>query len=343
VFKKTSFVSLLLFFGISVFSQNVDSQEFEPFGEIIVRSFINFSQGFGENSDKTGFDITRAFLGYSYKFSPTFSATLIIDGASDNAGGTLEPAVRNAFVSWTPSKLTLNAGGIELYQFSEQEKYWRLRYMLPTFQALYRLGHAADWGVTASWKFNKFLTADVGVVNGEGFKKLVQNSSTRYFASVSVYPINDFILRAYADIYNQNEAMRDVLPENLTTTVRFVNQSVVSLFAGYQNAFLSSGIECNKLWNKGFVEGKNIYGVSGFASVIFAKKLMAFARYDLTLSQRPDAFTTDWNATDGQIFLTGVQFQPVKHLKFAPNFRYYYDKFSNQKTAYLFVNMEFNL
>jgi len=343
--KKISLSILMLISGILVFSQNIDTQEFKPSGKVILRTFFDFSQGFSQNSDHTGFNITRAFLGYSYQFTPTLSATLIVDAAAGNANGNIEPHLRNAFVSWTPSKLTLHVGASELYQFLEQEKYWRLRYLLPTAQALYGFGHAADLGVTAVWNFNKFLSVDASVLDGEGYKKIVQNSSTRYAAGISVHPINNFILRAYADIYNQSAQMRDVLPEtvNVTQTVNYVNQTAFSFFAGYLNSFFSGGIECNKVWNKGFIQGKNLYGFSGFASVNFAKKWLAFARYDRTNSQRPAAFTADWNTTDGQFFITGVQFQPIKQLKIAPNFRYNYNKLTNKKDSYLFVNMEFVL
>lgn len=341
--KKLFLTFLLLVFGIYVFSQNIDSQEFNPSGKIIVRTFLDFSQGFGQNSNKTGFNITRAYLGYSYQFSPAINATLIIDGASENINGKIDPHVRNAFVSWTPAKLTLNAGGSELYQFAEQERYWRLRYLTPSFQALNRMGHSADWGITASWKFNKFLSADLSVINGEGYKNVVQNNSTRYAAGISIFPIDNFILRAYADTYNQSESIRDALLDDVTGTVKFKNQSVVSLFAGYGNSFFSGGIEYAKLWNKGFIEGKNIYGASCFASVNFAKKWLAFARYDLTFSQRPSEFTTNWNTTDGQLLISGVQFQPARQLKITPNFRFNNNKFSGEKNSYLFVNMEFNL
>lgn len=343
MFKKLSFTILLLFFEVSIFSQNFESQAFKPSGKMIMRTFFDFSHGFDRKSDQTGFNITRAFLGYSYRFTPTFGATLILDGASGNINGMLEPAVRNAFISWTQSKFTLNAGGSDLYQFSEQEKYWRLRYLIATSQALYGFGYAADWGVTGLWNLNKFLSVDASVTNGEGYKKIEQNNSTRYAAGVSVMPINNFILRAYADIYSEDEQMRDAIPENITGTVKFVNQTTVSLFAGYQNSFFSGGIECNKLWNKGFIEGKNLYGISAFGSVNFAKKWLAFIRYDMTLSQTPAVFLTDWNTTDGQFFITGIQFQPTKQVKIAPNFRFNNNKFLNEKNNYLFINMEFNL
>lgn len=341
--KKTFLTILFSLFGFFLFSQNNDSLLFKPSGNVIVRTFFDFSQGFGKNSNKTGFNITRAFLGYSYQFTRTIDATVIIDGASCNENGNIEPTLRNAYLSWTPSNLDLNIGGSELYQFSDQEKYWRLRYLMPTFQALYNLGYPADWGITAKWKFNKFFAVDLSVTNGEGYKKLLQNASTRYAAGISIFPINNFILRAYADIYNQSESMRDNLPADVTGAVKLVNQNVFSLFAGYKNSFFSGGIEYAKLWNKGFIQGKNIYGASGFASVNFAKQFLAFARCDLVFSQNPSEFTTNWNTTDGQMFIAGVQFQPVKHLKIAPNFRFNNEKSVGKKNSYAFVSMEFSL
>ncbi|MDR1652219.1 MAG: hypothetical protein LBS01_00955 [Prevotellaceae bacterium] len=340
--KKIYLTVIVLLTYLLTFAQSPQTEHFEPSGKIIARTFFDFSQGFGSNADKTGFNITRAFLGYSCQFAPTLGATVIIDGVASNANGKIEPHIRNAFVSWTPAKLTLNVGQTNLYQFSEQEKYWQMRYVLTTFQDLNKMGNSVDLGVTASWKLNRFVSADIGITNGEGYKKALQNSSTRYAAGVSLYPTMQLVLRAYGDIYTESAAMRDSLPAGAGDT-KFGSQKTLSLFAGYNNAAFSGGIEFGKVWNRAFVQTKNIYGISAFASLQLAKKWVAFARYDRTNAQLPTSFPSGRNATSGQVAVAGVQFQPVKQLKIAPNFRYSASEPANSDTYFLYVNMEFNL
>lgn len=78
------YFSIFFLFSIlcSTSSYAQDSLAFKPSGKIIARSFLDFSKGFGDD-DKSGFDITRALLGYNYKFTRTLQAQVVIDGAAE--------------------------------------------------------------------------------------------------------------------------------------------------------------------------------------------------------------------------------------------------------------------
>lgn len=43
--------------------------------------------------------------------------------------------------------------------------------MMKSFQDEYKFGSSADLGVSVAYKFNKVVSADVIVANGEGYKK----------------------------------------------------------------------------------------------------------------------------------------------------------------------------
>lgn len=337
---KTIFLfSFLSFSFLPTFSQEETS--FEPSGQIIARSFFDFSQGFGDAKNESGFDLTRAFLGYNYKFSPTLQARVVIDGASGNSNGKLEVYVRNAFINWNDYGFNVNVGEIGLLQFSIQEKYWGYRYVLKSFQDLNKMAPSVDLGFTGEYKFNDYLSADLSVTNGEGYKKVVKNNSTRYALGLSAYPIKNMILRVYADIYNDGEDFRDALPEGVSD-VNYKDQKTLSLFAGYKSDRVWGGVEYNRVFNKGFIEDKDYYGYSAYGAIRINSKWSAYARYDIVDSKQNAKFTSPWNDLDGQLMIAGVEFRPMKQLKISPNIRNLNpDRAKSEQ--YVFVNVEFNL
>jgi len=331
---------------ISLLSLNIsyaqDSLAFKPSGKVIVRSFMDYSTGFGHVNDESGFDITRAFLGYSYKFAPKLEGQIIIDGAAGRTStNSLDIYLRNAFVRYSDKGLTINLGLTGLMQFSTQEKYWMHRYVLKSFQDLNKMAPSVDLGVTAEYRINEFLSADLSLTNGEGYKKVKKDNNMRYAAGISIFPVKNTILRVYADIYNDDENLRDALPEGVDNA-SFKDQYTLSVLGGYQNEKISFGAEYNRVYNKGFISKKDYYGYSFYTSVKVASKWRAFGRYDLMDSKKPDNFTSEWNDLDGQLIMAGVEFRPWKQFKVAPNFRNI-NPTRGKSEQYLFINLEFNL
>lgn len=339
--KRFYFIISIVILSInSAFAQ--DSLAFKPSGKIIARSFLDYSTGFGEVNDERGFDLTRAFLGYSYKFSKTLQGQVIIDGASGKTSTDgLEVYVRNAFVNWNDKGFNINVGLTGLMQFSIQENYWMHRYVMKSFQDLNKMAPSVDMGVTAEYAFNSYISADLSLTNGEGYKKIKKDNSMRYAAGISLHPIKNTIFRIYADIYNDDKSQRDALPAGVTS-VEYKDQYTLSLFAGYQNENISFGAEYNKVYNKGFIDKKDYYGYSFYTSAKLAPKWRTFARYDLMDSSKPSTFTSAWNDLDGQLMMVGVEFKPVKQLKIAPNFRNL-NKDRSKAEQYLYINIEFSL
>lgn len=336
------FVFLISFLTLntSLFSQ--EDTDFKPGGNVIARSFFDFSQGFGHANKESGFDITRAFLGYNYRITPTLQARVIIDGASGrDSDGNLQVYIRNAYINWKDKGFDVHVGEIGLLQFSIQEDYWMHRYVLRSFQDLNSMAPSVDVGATAEYKFNDYISADLSLTNGEGYRNVVKNSSTRYAAGISLFPLRNTILRVYADIYNDGEDARDALPEGVTE-VKYNDQKSLALFLGYQNEHISGGVEYNRVFNKGFIQDKDYYGYSAYATYQFAPKWRVYARYDIMDSKMPDEFLSPWNDKDGQLMIGGVEFQPIKQIKISPNFRNM-NADRDKSEQYLFVNVEFNL
>jgi hypothetical protein len=318
-----------------------DSSEFKPSGKVIARSFLDFSKGFGDDN-KSGFDISRALLGYNYKFARTLQAQVVIDGAAGKTPSDgLEVYLRNAFVNWNDKGFNINVGMIGLMEFSVQESYWMHRYVMKSFQDLNKMGPSVDMGITAEYTFNSYISADISITNGEGNKKIKKDNSMRYAAGLSLHPVENTIFRIYGDVYNESASLRDALPDGVAD-IRFKNQYTLSIFTGYQDKKISAGAEYNRVFNKGFVGKKDYYGYSFYTSAKIAPKWRTFIRYDLTDSLMPDSFVSPWNSADGQLMMIGVEFQPLEQLKIAPNFRNQNPNRSESQ-RYLFVSVEFNL
>lgn len=317
-------------------SAQQDTTSFKPSGKIIARAFLDYSNNF---DDESGFDITRAFLGYQYQITPTLNAQVIIDGAAGVEDDRFDPYIRNAFLNWSDKGFNVNVGLTGLMQFSIQEKYWKHRYVLKSFQDLNDMASSVDLGITTEYRFNQYLSADISLTNGEGYKHISKDNSYRTGMGISLHPIENSIFRIYGDIYNETAKMREI-PEDLKG-ISFKNQYTLSLFAGYQIDRLSAGAEFNKVFNKGCVEQFDYYGYSAYTSVKIAPKWRVFARYDWVDSTSPSGLNGQWNE-DNQLIIGGIEFQPLKQLKISPNFRNINPSVGKSEQL-LFINVEFNL
>lgn len=330
---------LFAFLYLEIKSQENRKQTFIPSGNIITRGFFDYSTNFDDNS---GFDITRAFLGYKYNISPNLSGQVIIDGAAGSTSDNrLEPYIRNAFLTWKDKKFEVNAGMTGLLQFSLQESYWMHRYVLNSFQDLNKMAPSVDLGITGEYDINGFMSVDASFTNGTGYKEVRKSGSKRYAVGVTINPIKNIVFRIYSDIYNESKDLRGNLPEDVLNSV-YKNQYTLSLFAGYRNDIISGGIEYNKVYNKDFIEDKNYFGYSFYTSIKVSPKIRAFARYDITDSDIPSTFVSQWNNSDGQLIMGGIEYRPLKQIKIAPNLRNI-NRDREKSEQYLFVNVEFNL
>lgn len=340
--RSILFILTILFTLSYLHSQHVTYDSiFKPSGNIILRSFIDYSTDLSSADKESGFDITRAFLGYKYQVTPTLSGQLIIDGASGrNSSNNLEVYLRNAFLRWKDLNFDIHLGLTGLLQFSLQEEYWKHRYVLKSFQDLNKMAPSVDLGTTIEYNFSPFISVDFSLTNGEGYKNISKNNSTRYAGGVTIRPNKNFIFRAYTDIYNQSKDLREDLPEGIENS-KYKNQYTLSLFSGYSNKFISGGLEFNKIFNNGFIEKKDYYGYSIYATGKIAPKWRVYGRYDIMDSNTPSNFEEAWNDLDGQLAIVGVEFQPIKQLKISPNIRNINPDRAKAE-QYLFINIDFN-
>ena len=275
------------------------SEEFKPSGKPFVTIFSNFHTTMSDGESASAFELTRLYLGYEYTFSPNFSAKANLD-IGDPGSGSLQMTayVKNAYVAYNNRGLSVHFGLIGTTAFKVQESFWGNRYVEKVFQDKYGINSSADLGVSAAYKFGNMLSADLIVVNGEGYKKLQKDSTMRVGFGATLHPVSKLTTRIYYDFISKE-----------------VTQSTLALFAAYRTDRFSVGAEYNKQFNNSYIDGQDLDGISTYASCRVSPKLTLFARFDHVKS------ASDWNLSgDGQLYLAGIEYAPVKGVKLAPNF-----------------------
>lgn len=318
--KNVILAGLLACIGITAQAQDAKTEE--PKGKAIVQVFGNFHTGFGAENDDRGFELERSYLGYEYKLNKSLTVKGVMDiGKSSDVSDYHRMAyIKNAMVSWKTGNLTLNGGLISTTQFNFQEKFWGYRYIMKSFQDQYKFGSSADLGISATYKFADWLSADAIIVNGEGYKKVQKNEGLNYGLGTTLTPAKGLQIRLYGGLNESDEQDK----ENIVNMAAFV---------GYKSDKFAIGAEYNKMWNASYKEGQDQYGYSVFASAKLDKKTEVYARFDDLCSK------DDWNkAKDEQAAILGAQFKLGKYVKMAPNFRMSMPKadgLDNRYSAYI--------
>lgn len=322
--KRIAFTILVLGISLGVFSQeNSDSLSF---GKPILRIFSNYHSSFSNDAFFNQFELTRAYLGYEHQFNTKWSARLVFDvgNPKDSGSHQMSAFVKNAFVKYKNAGWSVSFGLIGTNTFNIQEKSWGYRYILKSFQDNYKFGSSADLGISGHYNFNKLLSADLILVNGEGYKKIEQDTIFTMGAGVTVHPLERLTLRAY---YETTTLSNDSVKR----------QNTLALFAAYRVKRIMVGAEYNVQTNRGMTEGMDLDGFS-FYTTLQVKSSKLFARYDVLQSKK------DWNVkTDGQLFVFGAEFNPTKGIKISPNFRNISpSERSLAAVNYLYINFEVN-
>lgn len=277
----------------------------QPKGKAIIQVFGNFHTGFGHDRNDRGFELDRSYLGYQYDFGKGLSVKAVMDvGQSSSVDDYHRIAyIKNAQVTWKTGNFTLDGGLISTTQFKTQEKFWGYRYIMKSFQDEYKFGSSADLGLSASYRFAPWFSADAIIVNGEGYKKVQKLDGLQYGVGATFTPVKGLTMRLYGSLNEGiGEGKKDIY-----------NYAV---FAGYQNDRFSLGAEYDIQQNASNVADADQYGLSVYGSLTLSRKVNLYARYDMLSSK------DDWNETkDESAVMAGAQFRLGKYVKIAPNVR----------------------
>ena len=273
---KSRFLILAALCGCSFLSVSAQNASEEPKGKAIVQVFGNFHSGFGNDNDDRGFELDRSYLGYQYDLGKGLQIKGVMDiGQSDDVNDYHRIAyIKNAQISWKTGDLTLTGGLISPIQFNMQEKFWGYRYVMKSFQDLYKFGNSADLGISASYKFNDWLSADAIVVNGEGFKKIQQNDGLMYGLGATLTPAKCLSMRVYYGLNETTESEK----KNVQNLATFVGLKFERYSLGEQSSFIAGvqwkfgkyvKLSPNFRWNHQDTDGGDSNHCSGYISCYF--------------------------------------------------------------------------
>ncbi len=284
--------------------QREQSKEQREQGRAIVQIYTNFHSGFGSVNDDRGFALDRSYIGYEYSLRRGITLKGVLDiGQSSDVGDYQRIAyIKNAMLGWKWKGLTLNGGLIPTTQFSYQESFWGYRYVYKSFQDIYSFGSSADLGISAAYRFARWIEADVIIANGEGFRQVQVKDGLLYGAGATIMPFKGMSLRLYAGLNEGSDGAKDI-----------VNYA---MFAGYKHRYFSLGVEYSIMRNSNHMAGKHLYGFSLFATGSPNRWLSIYARTDGLMS------SDDWNEQEDEVtVVAGVEFRLGKYIKIAPSFR----------------------
>lgn len=297
------FALFMLLFNLAKGQTN---DQFKPGGKPFMRVFNNFHTTFSDDESASAFELTRLYLGYEYLINENFTALATLDVADPGTGKLKMTAfAKNAYLNYHNERFSAFFGIIPTTQFKVQEDFWGYRYIEKSFQDAYGFNSSADLGVSASYKISDFLSTDIIVANGEGYKNLESDSVLRAGLGITLKPAKKFLSRIYYDFSHRDATL-----------------SSLAFFTSYANEHFSLAAEYNKQMNYDFRKGADLWGTSVYGTLQATKKIRVLARYDKLMSNKVPGTSEDWNlANDGELFIAGVEFPVVKGIRFSPNLR----------------------
>ena len=333
--KKQLLLLGIFILSISAVAQN--STEFKASGKPFFDVHWNYHADLTDGAtQKSEFELKRAYLGYGYKFTEAISAKVTIDVGNNDSGSAYTAYLKTAQLDWKVSSgVKLSMGLIGMKQFKTQEKFWGYRYIFKSFQDQYGFGSSADLGVNAEFKLASNLKANLTISNGEGYKKIQDSDGHQKIGAELVYtPIEGLTTKIYVD--SQSAEDSDAV-------------SAFSVFAGYNASNWRLGAEYNKMSNatkySSAAQDHELDGFSIFSTYVISKKVEVFARFDQIGSNILSGESETWNMSkDGNQVIAGLQVAPIKGLKFALNYQNFsFDDSSINNKSLIYLNAQFKI
>ncbi len=112
-------------------------------------------------------------------------------GSTKVSGSDLERVayIKNAMLSWKTGNFTLDFGLIGLGTIQRTGKILGIPLYHEILPRQYKFGSSADMGILGKYKFTKWLSADITISNGEGYKKLNGDNKYRYAVKQQFFPL----------------------------------------------------------------------------------------------------------------------------------------------------------
>ena len=315
--------TILLLLSAVLMAFNSNAQNGTPSIKVFSNFNYDISAEENENAFKE-FEIKRSYLGYSYQIDDQFSTKITFDVGTSNGGSAYTAFLKIASLKWKASnKLTLNTGMVGTKNFKFMEKSWGRRYIEKSAQDKYKWANSADLGVTADYKISDNLAIDAQILNGEGYKK-VQDDSGLFRGGLGItYNISTKLaLRLHQDISPRN-----------TYTDSTDSQYISTASLAYYGTNFSLAYEASLMQNADNIivdEEKSLMSIYG--SYKLNDNYTLFARYD-------DATAT---TKEGSYTIYGIERQMTKGVTLALNMQSWTDAADGSEAeTTLYLNLEY--
>ena len=308
-----SAVKLMLIFMVITGSSVINdlrgqvAEAFKPGGKPEARIFTSLGTTFSNGENHNKFDLTRAYLGYGYNFSQRLSARIVYDVADPSAGKLkFTGMLKFALLKYQTDRWTITGGMIPLPEYDYGDKKWGYRYVFKPSHDEYGFGTSADLGLSAAYKINSWMSADMTIMNGEGYKLTEADSTFKTAAGITLLPLKNLSLRGYYDIM----------------TGSGINQHTTEIIASYESKQFTLSMAYNYRKNQNLEEGRDYQGISFNGTVTLSEKMRLFGRYDYVTSTIAGNGHESWNQNkDGRLFIAGLEFALAPGVNISPNYQ----------------------
>lgn len=297
-------MSILMLTTVSAAAQ--ESDDFKPSGKFFGLLYANYHSTFSGGDNTSAFEVTRSYFGYDYSFSKEITSRIMYDGTTEVINGKTiySGYLRNAYLQFDNKKIMIQGGLIGSEQISMMEKIWGFRFVTKPPIDYSGMIQAADLGLATKIYAADFLTLDLAVTNGRGFKDITSNGTYRMSAGFTLTPAENILVRGFYDMMGPSGGM----------------QRTASILAAWLGPKFNAGAEYFRQDNASMTDGRDYSGVSLFAKVPLTEKVRLFARFDNISSVIMDGDEDPWNLSkDGSYLFAGIDFSPVRNVRISPN------------------------
>ena len=320
--KKSAVVLIFL-----IFAQYANSQR--PAGTPITEIYTNFHYSIDDTAKTTGFGVERAFFGYRFPAVNNFSAAVIVNiGAPEELADGAKPRrlahFREAFISYSKEKLTINLGLTKTMMADYQQKFLGKRYITDNLTSMRGYGYVSDLGLSVLYRFSDLVNADFELMNGKGYSDIQNDNNIKASAGLYIMTPENLAFRVFGDI----------------TRRKGLIQSTMIGFAGFKNDLITFGAEISYKRNLGLMAGYNAWGFSATGSFYISDKTDIFGRYDISSSVSTGNDPEGWNyLKDSNILITGIEYSFTEKIKAALNYQGNFPHNTSKKSSdFIFLN-----
>lgn len=297
-------LSILMLTTVSAAAQ--ESDDFKPSGKLFGLLFANYHSTFSGGDNTSAFEVTRSYFGYDFTFSKEITSRIMYDGTTEVINGKTiySGYLRNAYLQYDNKKFMIQGGLIGSEQISMMEKIWGFRYVTKPPIDYSGMIQAADLGLATKVYAAEFLTLDLSVTNGRGFKDIAPNGTYKMAAGFTLTPAENILVRGFYDMMGRSGNM----------------QRTASILAAWLGPKFNAGAEYFRQDNAAMTDGRDYSGISVFTRVPVSDRVGLFARFDNITSSVLDGDEDPWNLNrDGSYLFAGVDFSPVRNVRISPN------------------------